>query len=150
VDQKDRERFLEEIWPAAEQAARARGLSDDEIAEKRKQALDMLDHAPRRGDPDWPGLEGVIHRDPGPVDRLPRSVFGDSPIIRLAFHRNLLRVLLVGVFAVLGYLGMPTKHGGRLWHPGIHGLVYGTAFGLGVLVFAEITYLRTRRRKSGV
>jgi hypothetical protein len=147
VDEKDRRRFLEEIWPAAEQAARARGMSDEELAEKRKQVLDMLDHAPKRGEPDWPGFESVVHGDATPVDRLPRSVFGDGPIIRLAFHPNLLRVLLVGVFALLGYFGMPTRHGGRLWHPGIHGLVYGTAFGLGVLVFAEISFLRTRRRE---
>jgi hypothetical protein len=149
VDQKDRERFLEEIWPAAEQAARARGMSDEELAEKRSQVLDLLEHAPKRGEPDWPGLEGIVHGDTAPVDRLPRSVFGDSPIIRLAFHPNLLRVLLVGVFALLGYFGMPTKHGGQLWHSGMRGLVYGTALGLGVLVFAEISFLRTRR-KSGV
>jgi hypothetical protein len=146
VDQKDRVRFLEEIWPAAEQAARARGMSDDEIAEKRKQALDMLDHAPKRGEPNFPRFESIVHSDTAPVDRLPRSMFGDSPIIRLAFHPNLVRVLLVGVFAVLGYYGMPTRHGGQLWHAGLHGLVYGIAFGLGVLAFAQITYLRTRRR----
>jgi hypothetical protein len=141
VDQKDRERFLEEIWPAAEQAARARGMSDEELAKKRSQVLDLLEHAPKRGE-----LEGIVHGDAAPVDRLPRSAFGDSPIIRLALHPNLFRVLLVGVFALLGYFGMPTTHGGQLWHSGVRGLAYGTAFGLGVLVFAEISFLRTRRR----
>ena len=137
MDERDRERFLDEIWPAAERAARARGMDDEEIAQKREQVLDLLDHAPKRGD--------VIHRDTS-VDRLSPSAYGDSPIIRRTFQRSLLRVLFVGVFALLGYFGMPAVQGGRVWHPGLHGLVYGTAFGLGVLVFAE-SFSRTRRRE---
>ena len=143
MDEKDRQRFLEEIWPAAEQAARARGMSDEEIAEKRKQALDMLEHAPKRGEAGFPQPESS-DGDTEPVDRLPSSVFGGSPPVRLAFHRNVLRLVMVGLFAVLGYFGMPGMSGGHLWHEGVRGLVYGTALGLGLLVFAE-TLARTRR-----
>jgi len=43
---KDQREFVEQLLPAAEEAARRRGMSDDEIAAKEQQIRDALPLAP--------------------------------------------------------------------------------------------------------
>ena len=134
------------MLPKAEQMERDRGLTDEQIAANRQKLTQVLDAEGNRTNPYFDDLRQTVETGV-PSPRL--TQFQDSPLVRVAKHRGLLRWGVVGIFTLLGYYGMPTYHGGgRLWDPGAPGALYGLGVGLGVQVLTQISYMRSRR-KSG-
>ena len=83
-----------------------------------------------------------------PVFVIARLTIQEASRRRLLLALVILTLIVVGFSALYGYWGFPT-HGHRLWDPGARGVLYGAGFGLGVLVLAQISLIRSRRRKTG-
>ena len=145
MDKEQRKELFETLVPKVEAQERDRGLSDEEIAANRQKLTQMLAEEGDRTNPYFGDLEQTVETGVPPAFV---KQFQGNWILRLAMHPMLVRAIVVGFSALYGYWGFPT-HGHRLWDPGARGVLYGAGFGLGVLVLAQISLIRSRRRKTG-
>jgi hypothetical protein len=143
VDKEQRRELFQRLLPKIEEQERDRGLSDEEIAANRRKLTQIIAEEGNRTNPYFGDVEQMVDTGVPPASL---TQFRETPIVRLAAHGILVRLLLVGICALLGYYGLPTRSG-RIWDPGARGALYGVGFGLGVLVLTEISLRRSRRRR---
>jgi hypothetical protein len=142
MDADQRRELFETLLPKVEAEERDRGLDDEQIAANRRKLTQVLAEEGDKTNPYFADLEQTVETG------LPSQAltnFRDSGIVRVASHGLVMRGAVLVICALLGYVGMPTGHN-LAWEPGTRGLLYGIAFGIGVLVLAQVSLLRQRRR----
>jgi hypothetical protein len=138
---EERQRILDDLMWKGEMAMRDRGLSDAEIAEKKRQLQEVLARTP----PDDAGWERLARIDAGEPPESVLPDFGkDAWLVRIAGHRVLLGIGLVLFAAALGYFG-GLNRGNTHRLGGIPGLVVGVAIALFAIVYATVSVRRRRR-----
>lgn len=142
----EQRKILDDLMWKGEMAMRDRGLSDAEIAEKKRQLRELIEQRP----PDDAGWERLARLDAGepPMDVM--GSFGkDDWIVRLASHRTLFRLALVAITAFIGYFGAWGRGNDvQIFPTRVPGLLFGVAIGIVVLVLTELSMRAQRRRRS--
>jgi hypothetical protein len=145
VDEEQR-RIVEDLMSKGETAMRDRGLSDAEIAAKKRQLQEMLEKTPPNA-AQWEML-GRLDAGETPPDIM--ASFGkEGSIVWLASHRILFRLVLVALAGLIGYFGAFGRGNDvEIFPTGVPGLLFGLGIGLVILVCVQVSLRAQRRRRS--
>jgi hypothetical protein len=129
---EEQQRILDDLMWKGEMAMRDRGLSDAQIAEKKRELRRMI----QQSAPDAAQWERLARLDGGepPEEVIPAAFGKDMWVVRLAEHRVLLAVAVLALGALLGYLDR-----------GVLGLLVGLAIATFALLYAVLSVRRRRR-----
>jgi hypothetical protein len=142
VDEEQR-RIVDDLMWKGEIAMRDRGLSDAEIAAKKRQLQQMIEQHPPN-DAQWEMLGRIDGGEPPPD--LKAMLGKGSWIVRLAVHPLVSRFGMIATFALIGFLGGPAP-GTHVGLHGVKGLLAGLAVGLLAQLLVEIAYRAHLRRR---
>ena len=129
---EEQQRILDDLMWKGEMSMRDRGLTDEQIAEKKRELRRMIEKTPPT-DAQWEQLGRIDGGEP-PESVIPAAFGKDMWLVRLAEHRVLLAIGVLALGALLGYLDR-----------GVLGLLVGLAVAAFALAYATISVRRRRR-----
>jgi hypothetical protein len=141
VDEEQR-RIVDDLMWKGEMAMRDRGLSDAEIAAKKRQLQQMIEQHPPN-DAQWEMLGRIDGGEPPP--NLNPMLGKSSWTVRLGLNPLVSRFGMIAAFGLIGFLGGPAPGSHAALH-GVKGLLAGLAVGLLAQVLVEIGYRAYLRR----
>ena len=129
---EEQQRILDDLMWKGEMSMRDRGLTDEQIAEKKRELRQMLEQSP----PDAAGWERLARIDGGePPEAVIPAAFGKGAwIVRVAEHRALLALGVLALGALFGY-----------FDAGLVGLLVGLAVATFAILYATLSVRRRRR-----